>query len=541
MDNNIKTKLVFLDCTLRDGGYYNHWDFSPELINRYLKAMSAVGVDVVELGFRSLKNDGFKGACAFTTDDFIRTLTVPSELILGVMINASELIHEGILMLDVLERLFPEPASSSPVSLIRIACHVHEFEKVLPVSRLLKERGFQVGFNLMQIADRSLEEIDLLAKVANSYSFEVLYFADSMGGMSPGQTCEIIKALRKHWSGPLGIHTHDNMGMALQNSLCAIAEGVTWIDSTVTGMGRGPGNAKTEYLAIEIAEYRKTSCNLTSLMDLIRDEFRPMQHQFGWGTNSYYYLAGKYGIHPTYVQEMLNDARYREEDILTVINHLRCEDGKKFNVKTIETARHFYQGSPQGSWEPASAIQGREVLLLGSGPSAALHRLAIENYIRRSKPFVIALNTQEPIAANLIDARVACHSLRLLADCEELVRLSQPLITPFSMLPEDIQKALSKKEILDYGFELKADTFVFESKYSVLPCPLVVAYALAIASSGKAKNILLAGFDGYRVDDPRAIEIKNLLNTYKVSTGCIPITSITSTQHPVVCKSIYGL
>ncbi|MFH7588135.1 hypothetical protein, partial [Oceanimonas smirnovii] len=65
---------ILLDCTLRDGGYYNAWDFSPDLINDYLAAMQAAGVDIIELGLRSLKNAGFNGACAYTTDEFINSL-----------------------------------------------------------------------------------------------------------------------------------------------------------------------------------------------------------------------------------------------------------------------------------------------------------------------------------------------------------------------------------------------------------------------------------------------------------------------------------
>ena len=115
--------MVFLDCTLRDGGYYKAWDFSLELTHRYLEAMQAAGVDVVELGFRTLKNEGFQGPFAFTTDDFVRSLTIPAGLTIGVMVNGSELV--GVPQDKVLERLFPNPAAYSPVDLVRIACHIH--------------------------------------------------------------------------------------------------------------------------------------------------------------------------------------------------------------------------------------------------------------------------------------------------------------------------------------------------------------------------------------------------------------------------------
>ena len=64
-----KNKLKILDCTFRDGGYYNNWNFDIDLINKYLKVMSDIKVDYVEIGFRSGEKKEFKGACAYSTDE----------------------------------------------------------------------------------------------------------------------------------------------------------------------------------------------------------------------------------------------------------------------------------------------------------------------------------------------------------------------------------------------------------------------------------------------------------------------------------------
>ncbi len=543
--------IYILDCTLRDGGYYNAWDFRPELISDYLNAMEALNVDFVEIGLRSLKNEGFKGGCAFSTDSFLNGLAIPEQLTnkIGVMINGSELVlkQPGLVNVNlhnthlhtVLSKLFVSK-NQSPVSLVRIACHVHEFADCLPAATWLKDQGYRVGFNLMQVADRSLDEITTLAKQANNYPIDVLYFADSMGSLSPLQTSQIVKAFQKGFSGALGIHTHDNMRQAIANTLQGIEDGVTWVDSTVTGMGRGPGNAQTEYLSITIEHLRTQKGNPTKLFELIRKHFKPMQEQYGWGTNPYYYLAGKYGIHPSYIQEMMQDARYNDEDILAVIQHLKVEGGKKFSLNTLESARHFYSGEPRGSWNPAESIQGRDVLIIGTGPGVKAHREAIESYIQTHKPYVIALNTQQNIAQDLIDVRAACHPVRLLADCQEHLKLPQPLITPASMLPEDIQQALKSKELYDYGIAIDPEGFEFHSNYCTLPTSLVVAYALAIATSGQAKRVLLVGFDGYSGDDPRTKEMDSLLRHYKASTQSIEMVSLTPTRYEISTSSIYA-
>jgi 4-hydroxy 2-oxovalerate aldolase len=531
--------MMLLDCTLRDGGYYNDWDFSPDLISDYLTAMKSAQIDIVELGFRFLGNNGFKGPCAYTTDTFLRSLIIPEGLSIGVMVNGADLCT-SLGCQPALERLFPEWAVNSPVDVVRLACHFHEIPQALPAVGWLSERGYRVGFNLMQIADRSQAEIAELTRGARDWPIEVLYFADSMGSMTPDDTARVISWLRAGWDGPLGIHTHDNMGLALSNTLRAQEEGVSWLDSTVTGMGRGPGNARTEELVIEIETLRGRKENLVPMMTLIRKHFSPMKAKYGWGTNPYYYLAGKYGIHPTYIQEMLGDTRYNEEDILAVIDQLRADGGKKFSFNILDGARQFYSGEARGSWAPAGLMEGREVLILGTGPGVVAHRPAIEDYIRRNKPLVLALNTQSAVAPELIDLRIACHPVRLLADAEAHAALPQPLITPASMLPEALRTAFGHKELLDFGLGIAPGQFAFHETHCIAPAPLVLAYALAVATSGRVSRMLMAGFDGYPDGDPRNEETAAVLDAYRAHAEEDMLLSITPTIHRIHSASVYA-
>lgn len=529
-----------LDCTLRDGGYYTLWEFSPKFIASYLAAMRAARVDVVELGFRFLKNEGFKGACAYTSDNFIRGLAVPDGLVLGVMINGADLLTD-VGMEGALEHLFPETAETSPIELVRVACHLSEFELVLPAAEWLSRRGYRVGFNLMQIAGHARQEIRTLAAMAGEWPIEVLYFADSMGCMNQSDVTETISWLREGWSGALGIHMHDNMGLALQNTLCAQAEGVAWLDATITGMGRGPGNVRMEELLIEMEAILGRGANLVPLLTVIREHFKPLKAHHGWGSNPFYYLSGKYGIHPSYVQEMLSDSRYGEEDILAAIEYLRREGGKNFKRDTLGSIRHFYGEVPKGKWLPSSLLEGCEVLLLGAGLGLGRHRQAIEAYIRRASPVVIALNTQSDIEAELIDLRVACHPVRLLADCETHARLPQPLITPVAALPESLRAALGSKKLLDFGLGVKSGMFTVFDDGCVTPNSLVIGYALAVAASGRASRILLAGFDGYAPGDARNYEVQELFSLFSLQEGAPDLVSVTETVYDMLCLSIYGM
>jgi 4-hydroxy 2-oxovalerate aldolase len=536
----MSTSICFLDCTFRDGGYYNNWDFPASVYDDYLEAMAAAGVDCVELGFRSFeRKGGFKGACAYTTDAFIRDLPVPAGLKVGVMVNASEIVGHPDGAVAAVAKLFVQKADS-PVDLVRIACHMHEFEKALPACKWLQEAGYSVGINLMQIADRTDEEVEQVAALAAASQPDVLYFADSLGSMEPDDCVRIVLTLRRKWAGPLGIHTHDNMGRAVVNTLRAIDAGVTWVDSTVTGMGRGPGNAQTEYLAIELKSRREGDVSIIPLLKLVREHFQPMKDRYGWGMNPYYYMAGKSGIHPLFVQEMMADSRYDDADILAAMDHLDREGGKKYSVAALEDARRFYRGEPRGTWKAAELLEGRDVLILGAGPGVLAHRKAIEAMIERCRPIVLALNTTTAIDSQLIDLRAACHPVRLLADGAAHTRQPQPLATPASMLPAEVTSTLQGKQLLDFGISVQRDTFEFHPCHAIIPSSLVVAYALAIAASGRASRVLLAGFDGYGADDPRTTEMQRLLDAYLAHPQSIGVVSLTPTRYSIPVESVYA-
>ena len=100
--------------------------------------MDSLQIDYVEVGFRSLNNNGFKGALAYSTDTFLKTISIPKGLKnkIGVMINGAE-IKESKTHISNLKKLFSK--KKSPVSLVRVACHVNEFTKCLPASKWLKK------------------------------------------------------------------------------------------------------------------------------------------------------------------------------------------------------------------------------------------------------------------------------------------------------------------------------------------------------------------------------------------------------------------
>jgi len=535
--------MNIVDCTLRDGGYYTNWDFSEQTIGDYLKSISTSGIDICEIGFRSTVNSSYKGALGFSTDEFLDQLDIPTNISLAVMVNASELEHDADTE-RVINKLFPRSSSYSKVSIIRIAAHQRELPSAFSAARKLISRGYKVCINLMQISSRTQAEIAAFANMATDSEIEAVYFADSTGGMTEKDIRETIELISQHWHGDIGVHMHDNTGRALSNTLYAQQLGASWLDSTITGMGRGAGNAKTEELLVATDRFRQGKNSLVPLLSLAERFFEPLKSKYKWGSSPYYYIAAMHSIHPSYVQDMVSDPRFCSEDILASLEYLKSSDSSKYKQDKLENARSFYlEGSQEhGEWRPAEELEGREVLLIGPGNKAARHKKGIEAYIKRKSPIVISLNANTNIIEPLIDLRIACHPIRMMADADLLDQFNTPLITPSSVLVESLQRRLSNLKLLNFGLQFQVDTFRFSSDKCIIPSPLVLGYALAVATSGRAQKITLVGFDGYEEAPSRNSEVDNLLELYSSHPDAIELTSMTPTSYlNLPSKSIYCL
>lgn len=163
------------------------------------------------------------------------------------------------------------------------------------------------------------EEVSCFVLLVSDWFVDVLYFVDSMGSMKFVDVCEIVVWLWEGWLGVLGFYVYDNMGLVLQNILIVWIEGVEWLDVIIIGMGCGFGNVCIEELLIEFVELW---VNLVFLLVLIGEYFVFLKVWYGWGINVFYYFFGKYVIYLIYVQEMLGDLCYGEEDVFVVIDYL---------------------------------------------------------------------------------------------------------------------------------------------------------------------------------------------------------------------------
>jgi 4-hydroxy 2-oxovalerate aldolase len=535
----MKNEIRILDCTLRDGGYYNNWNFSAELTSSYFQSIKESGVSCLEVGTRNFPQDRFLGAFAYSADEYLRSLPLPEGMDIAVMVDAKTLLSRDTSITDSVRALFSEK-SDSPVNIVRIAIHFGEVLSTREVALEINRLGYKVIVNLMQSGGKSDEVLKkAAAEIASWQTVDVLYFADSLGNMDGDEVTRIISALREEWKSDLGIHTHNNQGQAIANSLTAMDLGVKWIDATILGMGRGAGNGATETLLLELEKRGHTEFSSEPLYPLVLKHFEPLQKHYQWGPSLLYYLAAANNIHPTYIQMMLSDKRYSYEEILDAVRFMSKRDTASFSQKLLAEAGTAQDGSHEGTWNAKGWCSNREVLIIGAGESVAEHRLAIEKYVKdRSGVVTISLNMNHHVSSDIVDLYVASDRSRIMLEAPQYKQHKKPIVLPMNRIGREFSNGLEGVEVRNYGLRIN-EGFVLEDTWCQLPSSLAAGYALAIALMGQCASINLVGFDGYSTSDYRQKEMCDLFELFFQTFPSVKLRSLTPTSYPVTQGSLY--
>ena len=361
---------MLLDCTLRDGGYYTNWDFDTKMVKDLISACDLSGVDVIELGYKSPVKGGKYRKC---NDRFIWDVLdyrLPVNVKLAFMIDAKDFIKDGGVDFSLIDDCI-NPFGDSPFEICRLAIKHSEIELSKQIGEYINKKGYRLVINLMGISLLSDSEIKEFGTL-NELKPEALYFADSYGNLTPDRTTELVK-LFSEFGCEVGVHTHDNLGLAFANCLSAEKEGATWIDGTLLGMGRGVGNVKTEQLVTyyQYGEGNKTY-NCKPLQEVIRKWMTPLMETHKWGFTHNYMVSGLKHIHPLYPQNLqqshLNPNRI-EDILLDIPDSLRFDSEKieeviEPKVAVVIPARYKSSRFPG---KPLAKILGTEMIIWVAG------------------------------------------------------------------------------------------------------------------------------------------------------------------------------
>jgi 4-hydroxy 2-oxovalerate aldolase len=264
-----------VDCTVRDGGLVNNWDFSVEFVQDLYEALNEAGVEYMEIGYKNspklLKSDGSEGPWRFLDDEFLKQV-IPNKK----RTKLSALVDIGrVDEADVL------PRSESLLDLIRVACYARDTEKAVELVKLFHERGYETTINIMALSNVMDNELNESLAMINDSPVDYVYIVDSFGSLDPDDIRYLVEKFNRTLKNKkLGVHTHNNMQLAFANTLTAMQMGVDLLDASVYGMGRAAGNTPTELL---LAKLNKPQYQLRPVLGMIEKHMLKLREKEEWG------------------------------------------------------------------------------------------------------------------------------------------------------------------------------------------------------------------------------------------------------------------
>jgi 4-hydroxy 2-oxovalerate aldolase len=258
------------DSTLRDGSHALAHQFTEDQVRAVVRGLDRAAVPVIEVSH----GDGLGGSSfnyGFSGTDEMRLLRAAVEE--AEQAKIAILLLPGIGIKDDLVR-----AHDAGASVARIATHCTEADISEQHLALARDLGMEtVGFLMMAhmtSPDALLEQ----AKLMESYGADCVYVVDSAGAMTIDDARRRVALLKANLECQVGIHAHNNLSLAVANSLATLEEGVDQVDGCTTGLGAGAGNCPTEVL-VAVCERSgfETGVDPMTVIDVADSVVRPIK------------------------------------------------------------------------------------------------------------------------------------------------------------------------------------------------------------------------------------------------------------------------
>lgn len=318
--------VKLLDCTIRDGGIVNNFDFSINFFEETLKVVDKSNIDIFEVGYIHLdkyinSNDGLWKNVPINTIKKIKEKIKP-KCIFSVCADY------GKFNLSQLKN-----NKESGIDLIRIAGFYKDIDNIINLIPEIKEMGYNISLNLMASShqkDNDFEEIvNKLNKLNINLKPDYFYIADSFGAFFPNDIKRIFNIIKKIENIKLGYHGHNNMQMAFANTLEAINNGAHIVDGTLYGMGKCAGNLPIEKLVAYLKYKLNYNYDERPLLDFINKNMKDIINKYEWGYHLKYMITGILNATPRYGQRILENSN-EINDISKKLVSLEMKDRKTY-------------------------------------------------------------------------------------------------------------------------------------------------------------------------------------------------------------------
>ena len=231
-------KLSVMDVTLRDGGYRDAWNATAEDILKVTLLMRRLGIDYVELGY--ISDCGRYGESG----------TLSAETLRMVQERAGRSIRSAVMVFqDEPDPIGVLQKRHGLFDLLRIPLRCERLAESRPLMEYCKRQSIPFSANLTRASAYSANELLAACDTILEYGPRFIYLADSRGAMLPNEVSVLFQLLTSEWpEQAFGFHAHDNLSLALANSLAAKDAGARIIDASLSGCGLGGGNLAVEHL-----------------------------------------------------------------------------------------------------------------------------------------------------------------------------------------------------------------------------------------------------------------------------------------------------
>lgn len=290
---SVRNDIKVLDATLRDGGLCNNFEFTDEFVRELYKTNIKSGIDYMEFGYKASKNlfnEKDHGKWKFCNEEDLRAIVGDniSDMKIAVMADVGRCDFKT----DFL------PKKDSVIDMVRVACYIHQIPAAIEMIEYLHGLGYETACNIMAISQANMNQVDEALEMLLPSSADVIYLVDSYGSFYPENasvlTKKYIEATEKVGK-KVGFHAHNNQNLAFANTIETLSYGVSYLDATVQGIGRGAGNCATELL---LGFLKNPKYNLYSILKFIENYMIPLKESVKWGYDLQYMFTGQLNMHP---------------------------------------------------------------------------------------------------------------------------------------------------------------------------------------------------------------------------------------------------
>jgi len=293
-----------LDCTIRDGGLVNNFNFEDQFVKAVYNACVEAGVDYMEMGYKASKKifarDGL-GAWKFCDEEDIRKIVGDNEtdLKISVMADAERTDYH----VDIL------PKNQSVIDMIRVATYVHQIPTAVDMIKDAHDKGYETTINIMAVSQVKESDLDEALEILSKTEVDVIYVVDSFGSMYSEDIQELTAKYLCYAEAAgkkVGIHAHNNQQLAYANTIESIIRGTSYVDATIAGLGRGAGNCPMELI---LGFLKNPKFHLRPILECIQNSFPEIKDSCNWGFDIPYMLTGQLNQHPRAAISFLSSNR----------------------------------------------------------------------------------------------------------------------------------------------------------------------------------------------------------------------------------------